>query len=105
MPQKKKSSECCLSSQLLPWHPASAPPGQAKPQTVPHAMSAGCVNKALREPGENGPLKRVGRSQAGRQRMSSPLIPRGTETENKWSLTPLFSQGPASDLPLLRYTG
>lgn len=33
--------------------------------------------------------------------MSSPLIPQGTETENKWSLTPLFSQGPGSDLPLL----
>lgn len=30
--------------------------------------------------------------------MSSPLIPQGTETENKWSLTPLFSQGPGSDL-------
>lgn len=37
--------------------------------------------------------------------MSSPLIPRGTATENKWSLTPLFSQGPGSDLPLLRNTG
>ncbi|KAJ4947746.1 hypothetical protein JOQ06_009779 [Pogonophryne albipinna] len=27
-----ESHKCCLSSQLLPWHPASAPPGQAKPQ-------------------------------------------------------------------------
>eukprot|EP00064_Thunnus_orientalis_P000619 superscaffoldBa00000033_g620 len=33
--------------------------------------------------------------------MSSSLIPQGTETENKWSLTRLFSQGPGSDLPLL----
>lgn len=37
--------------------------------------------------------------------MSSPLIPWGTETENKWSLTPLFSQGPGSDPPLLRNRG
>lgn len=65
-------------------------------------MSAGCVNKAQREWGENGPLKWVGLSQAGRLEMSSPLIPPGTETENKWSLTRLFSQGPASDLPLRR---
>lgn len=68
-------------------------------------MSAGCVNKARRERGENGPLKWVEPSQAGRLEMSSPLIPQGTETENKWSLTPLFSQGPASDLLLLRNMG
>lgn len=68
-------------------------------------MSVGCVNNARREWGENGPLKWVRPSQAGRLEMSSPLIPRGTATENKWSLTPLFSQGPGSDLPLLRNTG
>lgn len=68
-------------------------------------MSVGCVNNARREWGENGPLKWVRPSQAGRLEMSSPLIPRGTATENKWSLTPLFSQGPGSDLPLLQNTG
>lgn len=41
-------------------------------------------------------LKWVRPSRAGRLEMSSPLIPRGTETENKWRLTPLFSQGPRS---------
>lgn len=34
--------------------------------------------------------------------MSPPLIPRGIEMGNKWSLTPLFSQGPGRDLPLRR---
>lgn len=40
--------------------------------------------------------------QAGPLVMSSPLILKRTETENKWSLTPLFSEGAGTERSLLQ---
>lgn len=96
-----------LSAASLPASAASSTPlpllslAPAKPQLSHMPCLLDVWTKLGGERGENGPLKWVGPSQAGRLEMSSPLIPRGTETENKWSLTPLFCPGPGSDLPLL----
>lgn len=107
------SPQCCLSSQLPPCQPALLLPlpcssrysSQAKPQLSHMPCLLDVWTKLGGSEAKTAFLKWVGPSQAGRLEMSSPLIPWGTETENKWSLTPLFSQGPGCDLPLLRNKG